>query len=77
MVLVSDRDRTSGDPSEVTSALSLGVGIGALGLASAALLGSVCPACVIAAPALIGYGIHERVQRARTGRSRCDNEETT
>ena len=48
--------------SEANSALGTGLGIGVFGLASAALVGAVCPLCVIAAPALIGYGVYKRVQ---------------
>jgi hypothetical protein len=58
---------------EANTALGTGVGIGAFGVASAALLGAVCPMCVIAAPALIGYGLYQRVQNARADRKSCSS----
>jgi hypothetical protein len=45
--------------------LGMGVGIGAVGLASAALLGATCPLCVVAAPAFIGLGVVKRWQARR------------
>jgi len=45
--------------------LGMGVGIGAVGLASAALLGAACPLCVVAAPAFIGLGVVKRWQARR------------
>lgn len=50
---------------EANMSLGTGLGIGAFGVASATLLGAVCPMCVVAAPALIGYGIYKRVQCSR------------
>ena len=37
-----------------------GVGVGAAGLAGAAVLGVTCPACVVVAPALVGAGLYKR-----------------
>lgn len=45
--------------------LALGVSVGALGAAGAALSGAVCPLCVVAAPGLIGLGMFKR-WRGRT-----------
>ncbi len=63
---MSDDDRprihSAADKQEANKALLTGAGIGAWGVASAALLGSVCPMCVIAAPALLGYGAYKRWQ---------------
>jgi hypothetical protein len=56
---------TDDERREANTALGTGVGIGAFGVASAALLGAVCPMCVVAAPALIGYGVYKRVQLRR------------
>jgi hypothetical protein len=44
--------------------IGMGVGIGAIGVASALVAGAVCPACVVAAPALVGVGLYRR-RRAR------------
>lgn len=40
--------------------MALGAGVGLLGAASAAMVGAVCPLCVIVAPGLIGYGAIKR-----------------
>jgi len=45
--------------------LGLGAGVGAWGAASALLLGSVCPVCVVATPALVGLGLLRRWQAGR------------
>lgn len=42
-----------------------GLGIGAFGALSGALLGAVCPLCVVAAPALVGAGIYEHIRASR------------
>ena len=42
-----------------------GLGIGAFGIISAAIGGAVCPVCVVAAPALLGFGAYKR-WKART-----------
>jgi hypothetical protein len=47
------------------SYLGMGVTIGVVGVASAALIGATCPVCVVAAPALIGAGIFKRWQARR------------
>ena len=45
--------------------LASGVGIGAFGVVSGALLGAVCPVCVVATPALIGAGVYKRLRAWR------------
>lgn len=44
-----------------TDLLTIGASIGALGLAGAAL-GAVCPACVVATPALLGFGLVQKLR---------------
>lgn len=44
-----------------TDLLTIGVSVGALGLAGAAL-GAVCPACVVATPALLGFGLVQKLR---------------
>jgi hypothetical protein len=63
----SDQDRH-----EANAALGTGLGIGAFGAASAVLLGATCPLCVIASPALIGYGIYKRAKLSRAERNDCE-----
>ena len=37
--------------------IKLGAGIGAFGAASLAIIGTTCPLCFVAAPALVGVGL--------------------
>jgi len=46
--------------SDSNSYLGAGVGLGVFGLASGALLGAVCPLCIVATPALLGAGVYKR-----------------
>ena len=48
------------EKAEANTLITGGLGIGAFGAASAALLGAVCPVCVVAAPALVGVGLYKR-----------------
>lgn len=54
--------------------LTVGASVGAMGLAGAAL-GAVCPLCVVATPALLGFGLIQKLRgawlnrRARTTQS--------
>ena len=48
------------DQAEANQLITGGLGLGAFGAASAALLGAVCPICVVAAPALVGAGLYKR-----------------
>lgn len=41
-----------------------GVALGAVGAASALVLGATCPLCVVGAPALVGWGAYKRFERA-------------
>lgn len=43
----------------------MGLGIGAFGIASTAILGATCPVCVVAAPALLGAGLYARWKSKR------------
>lgn len=45
---------------DANTCMVLGVGVGALGAASAALSGAVCPLCIFIAPGLVGYGAYKR-----------------
>lgn len=44
-----------------TDLLTMGASVGAIGLAGAAL-GAVCPACVVATPALLGFGLVQKLR---------------
>lgn len=57
--------------SQANEMLGMGAGIGALGVVTATAFGAVCPACVIAAPALIGVGLYKRY-RCRAARSETE-----
>ena len=56
----------SKDKKDANTCMALGVGVGALGAASAALSGAVCPLCIFIAPALVGYGAYRRWKAADT-----------
>jgi hypothetical protein len=43
-----------------------GVALGAIGAASAVLLGATCPLCVVGAPALVGWGAYKRWKASRS-----------
>ena len=47
-----------------------GIGIGVLGAIGAVIGGTVCPVCVVAAPALIGIGAFKRWRAARPAQRR-------
>ncbi len=51
---------------EANHLLGAGLGVGAFGVAGAIAFGSVCPVCVVAAPALLAAGAWKRY-RARGG----------
>lgn len=50
----------SKEKKDANTCMALGVGVGALGAASAALSGAVCPLCIFIAPGLLGYGAYKR-----------------
>ena len=45
-----------------TNDLLLGAGVGAYGTATFIATGAVCPACIIIAPALLGFGAYKRMK---------------
>ena len=53
-----------------------GSAIGVASVASALLLGATCPLCVVGVPALIGFGIFQRIRGERLERALAcrDNE---
>jgi hypothetical protein len=55
--------RTEASHQEANTLIAAGLGIGAFGAASLALLGATCPLCVIAAPALVSLGVFKRLRR--------------
>ncbi len=60
-------DESSMKRTETTEANTLilgGLGVGAIGIISAAIGGAVCPACLVAAPALFGIGAYKRWRAA-------------
>jgi hypothetical protein len=62
-----DRKDSEQEPGtgEANTLLLGGLGIGAVGLISAAIGGAVCPVCIVAAPALLGVGAYKRWRAAR------------
>ncbi len=42
--------------------IGTGIGVAALGVAGATLLGAVCPVCIVATPLLIGAGVVQRIR---------------
>ena len=52
--------KISEDKRDANTCMALGVGVGALGAASAALSGALCPLCIFIAPGLVGYGAYRR-----------------
>lgn len=54
---VEDRD--------ATTMIASGVGIGVIGALSAAIGAAACPVCVVAAPALVGFGAYRKWRAAR------------
>lgn len=45
--------------------LVTGLGVGAIGVAGAVLLGATCPICVVATPALLGAGLYKKWKAKR------------
>ena len=69
-----DDDSTEGDSSEVDRAegnrlIVSGAGLGALGAASAVVLGATCPLCVVGAPALVGFGFYKRWRASKAAQA--------
>jgi hypothetical protein len=42
-----------------------GLGVGAIGVVGAVLLGATCPVCVVATPALLGAGLYKKWKQRR------------
>lgn len=64
--MTAEDDSTQSSEAADAGALILGgLGIGALGVVSAAIGGAVCPVCVVAAPALLGAGAYKRWKAAK------------
>lgn len=48
--------------------IASGVGVGAVGVASAVTAGVICPLCYIVPPVLIGVGIYQRKKSKSAGK---------
>jgi len=59
-------DAKEQDKRDANAMMVGGVGIGVFGAVAAAIGGAVCPACVVAAPALLGIGAFRRWRATRT-----------
>lgn len=53
------------DRADANAMMLTGAGIGVIGVVSAAIGGAVCPVCVVAAPALLGFGAFRRWRSTR------------
>lgn len=51
--------------------IKFGVGVGAFGAGSLALIGATCPLCFFVAPAMVGVGIWKR-QQAKKQLAQCE-----
>jgi hypothetical protein len=51
--------------------IKFGAGIGAFGAASLAIIGTTCPLCFVAAPALVGVGLW----KSRKAKKKLDDRE--
>lgn len=59
------RRRAEQQREEGNACLRAGAGVGAVGLAGGLLVGSTCPLCIIATPALLAVGVYKRWQARR------------
>jgi hypothetical protein len=57
---MSDPSDDEAERAEGNRLMVTGVALGAVGAASAVLLGATCPLCVVGAPALVGWGAYKR-----------------
>lgn len=48
--------------------LLMGGGVGAYGATLAVVTGTICPTCIIIAPALIGAGIYKKLRKNNNAR---------
>lgn len=62
---MDDERQREEEAREGTRLIVSGVGLGAVGAASAAVLGATCPLCVVGAPALVGWGAYRRWKARR------------
>ena len=71
---MADEVNSKKDPNtnDASSLILGGLGIGAFGIISAAVGGAVCPICVVAAPALIGFGAYKRYKGWKSARRRAN-----
>lgn len=58
-----------------TELIVSGLGVGAIGVAGAVLLGATCPVCVVATPALLGAGLYKKWRARRSGKVDAEHEE--
>lgn len=49
-------------PDNSTLYIGLGLGLGGYATATSILAGFVCPACVVAAPALLATGVYQKIR---------------
>lgn len=50
---------------DASAMIAAGVGVGVIGVVSAAIGGAICPACVVAAPLLVGVGAYRKARARR------------
>ena len=72
-----DRDKAEKDRAEGNTCLALGGGLLALSAGTALVAGAVCPLCVIATPALLGYGAYKRIKGGRAANEESATETST
>ncbi len=65
----ADKEAGKKDKRDANTCMALGVGVGALGAASAAVTGALCPLCVFIAPGLVGVGAYRRWKLNRQARN--------
>lgn len=63
------------DMRDANTCLAAGAGITALGVGSAMTAGAVCPLCIVAAPALLGYGAWKRYKAGQSKEGESPGEE--
>jgi hypothetical protein len=73
---MSHRDAGRAGPKAGNDLILSGMGVGAIGVAGAVLLGATCPLCVVATPALIGAGLVKkwRVRRLQKDPAQPDEQ---
>lgn len=66
--LDSEDESVAEQRAEANLLIGAGATVGAVGLAGGLLLGSVCPVCIVATPALLGAGAYKRLKARRRAR---------